>query len=377
MATYDVVLVTLFFSSFLLVADGNALARYQAVFNFGDSNSDTGGLAAGIGFPVGFPYGQTYFHKPSGRFSDGRLIVDFLMDDMKLPFLRPYLDSVGAPSFKRGANFATGGSTIVVNANAISPFTFGVQVAQFVRFKARVLELLATGSCKKLRKYLPEEDYFYDGLYMFEIGQNDLHLAFIANATEDQVIASIPKLISEFKTGIEKLYNMGAKNFWIHNTGPLGCLASAIAQTTAADDLDQFGCLASRNRASAAFNTHLNHLCTNLISQFPDINLTYVDIYSVKLDLIANYTRYGFKEPIAACCGYGGPPLNYDSRVTNGSAVTANVCNRPSEYVNWDGIHYTEAANLFVAQRLISGKFVSGSPFAAEGFELLSDSSLN
>ncbi|CAN1271469.1 GDSL esterase/lipase At1g54790 [Linum perenne] len=377
MATYDVVFITtsillLFFSSsFLLLADGNALARYPAVFNFGDSNSDTGGLAAGVGFPVGFPYGQTYFHKPSGRFSDGRLIVDFLMDDVKLPFLRSYLDSVGAPNFKRGANFATGGSTIVVNANAISPFTFGVQVAQFVKFKARVLELLATGSCYK--KIFHFKDYFYDGLYMFDIGQNDLHLAFIANATEDQVIASIPKLISEFKTGIEKLYNIGARNFWIHNTGPLGCLATVIAQTTAAAT-DQFGCLASRNRAAAAFNTHLNHLCTNLKSQFPDINLTYVDIYSVKLDLIANYSRYGFKEPIAACCGYGGPPLNFDIRVPCG-AVTANVCNRPSEYVNWDGVHYTDAADRFVAQRLISGKFVSGSPFAAEGSELLSASS--
>ncbi|CAN1132153.1 GDSL esterase/lipase At1g54790 [Linum perenne] len=378
MATYDVVLLTLFFSSFLLVADGNAFARYPAVFNFGDSNSDTGGLAAGIGYPIErFPYGQTYFHRPTGRFSDGRLIVDFL----------------SAPSFKRGTNFATGGSTIVANAaNTFSPFTFGVQVAQFVRFKARVLELLATGN-KKLRKYLPEEDYFYKGLYMFDIGQNDLFFTFIANATEDQVIASIPNLISEFKTGIEKLYNIGARNFWIHNTGPLGCLATVIAQTTAAatagnktkssDDLDQFGCLASRNRAAAAFNTHLNHLCTNLKSQFPDINLTYVDIYSVKLDLIANYSRYGFKEPIAACCGYGGPPLNFDIRVPcggatvniNGSAVTANVCNRPSEYVNWDGVHYTDAADRFVAQRLISGKFVSGSPFAAEGSELLSASS--
>ncbi|CAN1271467.1 GDSL esterase/lipase At1g54790 [Linum perenne] len=383
MATYDVVFITtsillLFFSSsFLLLADGNALARYPAVFNFGDSNSDTGGLAAGVGFPVGFPYGQTYFHKPSGRFSDGRLIVDFLMNDMKLPFLRPYLDSVGAPSFKRGTNFATGGSTIVANAaNTFSPFTFGVQVAQFVRFKARVLELLATGN-KKLRKYLPEEDYFYKGLYMFDIGQNDLFFTFIANATEDQVIASIPNLISEFKTGIEKLYNIGARNFWIHNTGPLGCLATVIGnKTKSSDDLDQFGCLASRNRAAAAFNTHLNHLCTNLKSQFPDINLTYVDIYSVKLDLIANYSRYGFKEPIAACCGFdirvpcGGATVNI-----NGSAVTANVCNRPSEYVNWDGVHYTDAADRFVAQRLISGKFVSGSPFAAEGSELLSASS--
>ncbi|CAN1271462.1 GDSL esterase/lipase At1g54790 [Linum perenne] len=363
MATYDVVFITtsillLFFSSsFLLLADGNALARYPAVFNFGDSNSDTGGLAAGVGFPVGFPYGQTYFHKPSGRFSDGRLIVDFLMNDMKLPFLRPYLDSVGAPSFKRGTNFATGGSTIVANAaNTFSPFTFGVQVAQFVRFKARVLELLATGN-KKLRKYLPEEDYFYKGLYMFDIGQNDLFFTFIANATEDQVIASIPNLISEFKTGIEKLYNIGARNFWIHNTGPLGCLATVIAKTKSSDDLDQFGCLASRNRAAAAFNTHLNHLCTNLKSQFPDINLTYVDIYSVKLDLIANYSRYGFKEPIAACCGYGGPPLNFDIRTINGTMVTSYPCKDSYESVNWDGTHYTDAANRFVAQRLISGNF--------------------
>ena len=52
--------------------------NYPAVFNFGDSNSDTGGLAAGIAFPVGQPNGQTYFLKPSGRFCDGRLIIDFL-----------------------------------------------------------------------------------------------------------------------------------------------------------------------------------------------------------------------------------------------------------------------------------------------------------
>lgn len=51
---------------------------YRAVFNFGDSNSDTGGLVAGMAFPVGPPNGQTFFQKPSGRFSNGRLITDFL-----------------------------------------------------------------------------------------------------------------------------------------------------------------------------------------------------------------------------------------------------------------------------------------------------------
>lgn len=71
------------------------------------------------------------------------------MDAMGLPFMSPYLDSVGAPDFKSGSNFATGGSTILpVKANAASPFSFGVQVAQFIRFKARVLELLANGKKK-------------------------------------------------------------------------------------------------------------------------------------------------------------------------------------------------------------------------------------
>jgi hypothetical protein len=52
--------------------------NYPSVFNFGDSNSDTGDLAAGLGFLLDPPNGQIYFKTPTGRFCDGRLIVDFL-----------------------------------------------------------------------------------------------------------------------------------------------------------------------------------------------------------------------------------------------------------------------------------------------------------
>lgn len=49
----------------------------EAIFNFGDSNSDTGGFYAA--FPAErLPFGMTYFHKPAGRATDGRVIVDFL-----------------------------------------------------------------------------------------------------------------------------------------------------------------------------------------------------------------------------------------------------------------------------------------------------------
>lgn len=51
--------------------------KYEAIFNFGDSNSDTGGFWAAFPAQSG-PFGMTFFKRPAGRASDGRLIVDFL-----------------------------------------------------------------------------------------------------------------------------------------------------------------------------------------------------------------------------------------------------------------------------------------------------------
>ncbi|GAV78717.1 Lipase_GDSL domain-containing protein [Cephalotus follicularis] len=335
--------------------------NYPAVFNFGDSNSDTGGLVAGIAFPLGPPNGETFFLKPSGRFCDGRLILDFLMNAMNLPFLNPYLDSVGVPNFQTGCNFATGGSTILpANAASTSPFSFNIQVSQFVRFKARVLQLLAKD--KKLNKYLPSAEYFKQGLYMFDVGQNDIDGAFYSKS-EDQVIGFIPTILSDFENGIKELYNEGARKFWIHNTSPLGCLPRIIAKFGInQSNVDMIGCVNAHNHAATLFNAQLQALCTRFQDQFPDASVTYVDIFSIKLNLISKFSQYGFKQPLAACCGYGGPPLNFDSRIAcgqtknlNGSIVTANSCDTTSEYVNWDGNHYTEAANQYISSQILSG----------------------
>lgn len=71
----------------------------------------------------------------------------YLVDASDLPFLNPYLESVGAPNFQKGCNFATGGATILpANAASRNPFSYGVQISQFIRFKARVLQLLAKGT---------------------------------------------------------------------------------------------------------------------------------------------------------------------------------------------------------------------------------------
>ncbi|KAI8017006.1 GDSL esterase/lipase LIP-4 [Camellia lanceoleosa] len=51
--------------------------RFPAIYNFGDSNSDTGGFSSAF-TETKSPNGMTFFRKPSGRICDGRLIIDFI-----------------------------------------------------------------------------------------------------------------------------------------------------------------------------------------------------------------------------------------------------------------------------------------------------------
>ncbi|XP_022150739.1 GDSL esterase/lipase At1g54790-like [Momordica charantia] len=364
----------IFFFFFFLLCVPIARSSHSspaAVFNFGDSNSDTGCLVdAGIE-TVHPPYGYLFFGKPSGRYCDGRLVIDFLMDAMAMPFLTPYLDSIGLPNFRKGCNYAAAGSTVLPPTfTSVSPFSLNIQVNQFLHFKARVLELRAAKGGKKFDKYLPAEDDFKKGLYMFNIGQNDLNRAFY-NQTLDQVIPFIPSILAEFETGVQRVYEQGARNFWIHNTGPLGCLAQNLVRFgTDPSKLDEFGCISSHNQAAKLFNLQLHALSKQLQARYTDASVTYVDVHTIKLNLIANYSQLGFEQPIMACCGYGGPPFNFDNtfrcgstKTVNGTVVTVGRCNDSSKYVSWDGIHYSEAANKYVSSQILTGKY-SDPPFS-------------
>ncbi|PIN18189.1 Alpha-L-fucosidase [Handroanthus impetiginosus] len=152
--------------------------------------------------------------------------------------------------------------------------------------------------------------------------------------------------------------------------GPLGCLPRIIAifgKNTS--KLDELQCVGSHNHAAKLFNLQLHALSADFQTEFPEAKVTYVDIYGIKANLIANYSRYGFKQALAACCGYGGLPLNFDTRIAcgetkvlNGTMVTAGACSNTTEYVNWDGNHYAEAANQPVSSQILSGKYLDSPP---------------
>ncbi|PNT70453.1 hypothetical protein BRADI_2g12340v3 [Brachypodium distachyon] len=247
-----------------------------------------------------------------------------------------------------GVNFAIAGSTTLPRDVL---FALHVQVQEFMFFKARSLELISQGQQAPI-----DAEGFENALYTIDIGQNDVN-ALLSNLPYDQVVAKFPPILAEIKDAVQTLYFNGSRNFWIHGTGALGCLPQKLAIPRKNDsDLDQNGCLNTYNRAAVAFNAVLGSLCDQLNVQMKDATIVYTDLFAIKYDLVANHTKYGFDSPLMTCCGYGGPPYNYDlSRSCQ--SPNATVCADGSKFISWDGVHLTEAANAIVAAGILSSAY--------------------
>ncbi|KAF5479701.1 hypothetical protein F2P56_000500, partial [Juglans regia] len=197
-------------------ARGALPCDFPAIYNFGDSNSDTGGIFAAF-YPAGPPSGETFFHQPAGRGSGGRLIIDFIAKGLGLPYLSAYLDSVGT-SFRHGANFATGGSTIrrlneSYFVTGVSPFSLDIQIVQFGQFRARTSNLYNQAKKDSQRRNLPRPEDFSKALYTFDIGQNDIAAGFRTMSNE-QFKAVIPDIIGQFAAAVQ-VSHTGKKGYFI------------------------------------------------------------------------------------------------------------------------------------------------------------------
>lgn len=342
--------------------DHSSVCQFPAIFNFGDSNSDTGAVSATFG-RLSLPNGQTFFGKPAGRYCDGRLVIDFIAKKLGLPYLSAYLDSIGT-NFQHGANFAASGSTIQPADSAIlkghvNPLSLNIQLLQFEQFKERTAELYAEAKNSHIKSGLPRPEDFSKALFTMDTGQNDLH-AGITSMREEEVQKHIPNIINEFSLAIKHLHQLGARNFWIHNTGPIGCLPFFVVKyPPKAGNSDQNGCVKSYNDLAQEFNTQLKDKIIQLRTQLIDVFITYVDMYSVKYALISEAKKHGFSSPLGYCCGHYG---DYRARcgrksLVNGTELYGTSCEKSEEYLSWDGIHYSEAANTLVADHILDGSF--------------------
>ncbi|KAI4373819.1 hypothetical protein MLD38_011894 [Melastoma candidum] len=335
--------------------------HFPAIFNFGDSNSDTGGLSAVFG-QAPAPNGETHFGGPAGRYCDGRLVVDFIAESLGLPHLSAYLDSMGT-NFSHGANFATAGSPIISpNTSGFSPINLNVQLVEYSEFCSRSQIIRSRGGM--FAKLMPKEEYLSRGLYTFDVGQNDLTAGLKMNETIEQIKAGLPEIIARFSDVVTKVYAQGGRSFWVHNTGPLGCLIYILDRFGDEYNLDEYGCAIEINEMARHFNSLLKESVEGLRRDLPEASITYVDIYTVKYDLITRAEKHGFEQPFVVCCGHGGKYNYNDSRrcgakitIDGKEVVIAKSCRDPSVRVSWDGIHFTEAANRWIFKQIATGAF--------------------
>ncbi|KAI6703649.1 hypothetical protein NL676_012785 [Syzygium grande] len=264
--------------------------RYESIINFGNSISDTGNylLMGAPAYPaVGkLPYGETFFKHPTGRFSDGRLIVDFI-------------------------------------------------------------------DC---------EEHFKKTLFLVgEIGGNDYNFQFLAGATIDQIRPIVPLVVGAIVNATSMLIEEGAIELVVPGNFPLGCsvVYLALVESTNQSDYDPTnGCLKAYNSFSEYHNEHLKRELQVLREKYPHARIIYADYYGAAIPLYLAPKLYGFYGGARiACCG-GGGLYNYDLSAWCGDPGST-ACENPLAFVNWDGIHFTEAAYRYIAQGVLCGPHAS------------------
>ncbi|KAJ7974676.1 GDSL esterase/lipase family [Quillaja saponaria] len=328
------------------------ICYFPAIYNFGDSGSDTGSGSAAFGLSP-LPYGETFFHKPAGRACDGRLVIDFLAEQLELPYLSGYLDSLGT-NYGHGANFAVGGATIrkqSENASqyGITQFSLEVQIKQFDDFKSRASDLYKQAKTAFERSKLPVPEEFSKALYTLDIGNNDLYVGY-QTLSPDQLRAAIPDMINQFVSAVRHLYKQGGRAFWIPNKSAIGCASvfQILHPNPPPGFLDRYGCVIEINDIAAEFNRQLKDRVIKLRAELPQASITYVDVYTAAYALVSSAKNEGFVDMNVICCGYHVNNVHIPCGAKgsiNGSEVYGAPCANPSKYLSWDGVHSTEAAN--------------------------------
>ncbi|KAL6883405.1 hypothetical protein ACP4OV_010819 [Aristida adscensionis] len=326
----------------------------RCIFAFGNSLTDTGNAAinpvtAGGTF-TRLPYGETYFGHPSGRASDGRIFIDFLVEELKLPQPTPYLAGRTAADFQNGVNFAVGGATALepafLESQGVKTFV-PVSLNNETRWFENVVQQL--GSSAHERRKMAASSIFLMG----EMGINDYFEALLSNHTIDQVAGLVPHVVGTIRSAITAMIAAGARTVVATSMTPLGCAPYLL--TMFPGDRDAAGCNTRLNGLAELHNRALNQTLAELRRAHPGSSPLYADVYGTLAAAVASPAEYGFGDtPLAACCGAGGGAYNFNFTAFCGDPGST-ACAEPSKYVSWDGIHFTEAANRFIASAVLKG----------------------
>ncbi|XLT12229.1 hypothetical protein HN51_057919 [Arachis hypogaea] len=347
---------------------------FTTIYSFGDSIADTGNLYFDINtdhhippsqsLVLNLPYGETYFHHPTGRWSNGRLIIDFFAEHMGIPLLKPYLGIKNGKirdwnPKEEGVNFAVGGATALdpsffvdkgINDIATN-YSLGVQLDWFQHLLPSICN--SSSGCKQV---------FGSSLFLVgEIGGNDFNYLFFLGRPIEEATTYVPLVINKISWAINKLIDLGAQTLVVPGNFALGCSFFYLRNhpSTDVEDYDEAGCLKSYNNFADYYNNQLLAELNRLRQLHPGVNIIYADYYHASLQLYQSPTQFGFTKSILdSCCPLAN--ANYHNAPVKHCGEPGLIsCNDPSQFITWDGVHLTEAAYKRIAKGLLKGSFTN------------------
>ncbi|KAL3512425.1 hypothetical protein ACH5RR_025142 [Cinchona calisaya] len=332
------------------------ICPFEYIYQFGDSLADTGNRIRQVNVTSVFnisslPYGITYFHKPTGRFSNGLLVIDFIAKSLHLPLLHPYLEKNA--SFSHGANFAVGGSTALNNPffakRNISVPSSNIPLSKQLRWFKKHLNSVSNNRAqqrRRLRKAL---------IMMGEIGGNDFNKAFFRGKSIEESKTYVPFVIEAISHVIREVIRLGAVHIIVPGNLPIGCNPAYLTAFSISDPkaYDDKGCLRGFNAFVSFYNMYLQRALKSLRLEFPDVDILYVDYYKAFEYVLGNARHLGFdqKSLLKACCGSGGKYNYNEKKICASNGVKA--CPNPAKFIHWDGVHLTQETYRYISEYLI------------------------
>ncbi|CAI9115107.1 OLC1v1015941C2 [Oldenlandia corymbosa var. corymbosa] len=332
--------------------------RVDSIYQIGDSLADTGNLIRvpgnGTTLPAARPpYGIT-IGRPTGRWSDGLLIIDYFALRLGLSLLNPYLDANA--SFVNGVNFANAGATaldfpyFMQKGIMILPFVTPLpgQINWFRQYLGTICSS-STECSTRLKSSL---------VFFGEIGGNDIYYPLQHGRSLQEIRTYIPSITEATVKGIRDVIGLGATRIVVPGNFPYGCLPSVltlISNTTASTphEFDQFGCAKSYNDLAMYQNAYLQNALNSLRVQYPNITIVYADYFRAFISIFARAPILGFDTGtlLKACCGSGGK-YNSDGTIFNCGRQGSSICPNPNRYISWDGLHLTQEAYRCISEVL-------------------------
>ncbi|XP_062087922.1 GDSL esterase/lipase 5-like [Humulus lupulus] len=326
-----------------------------AFFIFGDSFLDAGNNnyinTTTLDQANFWPYGETYFKFPTGRFSDGRLISDFIAEYANLPLIPPFLQP-GFRHYYDGVNFASSGAGALVETFQGSVIDLKTQLRYYKEVEAWLRKKLGNvGTEVTLSK----------AVYLVSIGSNDYLSLSLTNSTilnsysQSQYIEMV---IGNLTAVIKDIYGIGGRKFGFINLPELGCMPGMriIKQETKGKCLEEASSLANLH------NKALSKLLKKLSKQFKGFKYSLYDLNTNLRRRIIHPSHYGFKDGKRACCGTGEFRGVFSC---GGKRIVKEyqLCENPNHHVFWDSYHLTEIAYKQFADEMWTGPHTVVGPY--------------